>query len=188
MRIIFYVTRNKMFKMCVLYRNLANVSVETLFNQQRKWNTKSHIKRRLMIFTLMRNPKGVDYGWMERRNWEHTITHGLKWVSTVQRELTHFLSVSWTHETSPSLTQVHCAGWPLGKIRNASKANLSDSAFLSSPEEDWGRCSNASSFLGPDGFSKESLDLVSIHWRAKKREKESVKTHQNTAPWTLQRV
>lgn len=92
---------------------------------------------------------------MEWRNWENTITHGLKWIRTVHRQPIPFLSVSWTGDNS-QLNSVLVGPLEKSEIRlRGQHLWLSVSKFTLRGLRQVLQCRNSSSFLGPDGFSKD---------------------------------
>lgn len=127
--------------MYTLYRNFIKCFIENIFNQQRKWNTQSHIKRTLMIFTLMRNPRGVDYGCMEQSSWEKAVAYGAHMVGGCPGAVHSFPPSPHTPDprSEPqSASQVHCQK-ALGKpecLQEVKSLKLS----ISKLTLQWGRC------------------------------------------------
>lgn len=143
---------------CVCYiETLQNVSVETLFNQQRKWNTKSHIKRSLMNFILMRTlQSGLwVYGVEKLREYHHTWTQVDKHCP--QAAHTFSFCVLDRRQVSAWLRCTVLAG-PLEKSEIHLRGQhlwLSVSKFTLRGLRQVLQCRNSSSFLGPYGFSKD---------------------------------
>lgn len=143
---------------CVCYiETLQNVSVETLFNQQRKWNTKSHIKRSLMNFILMRIlQSGLwVYGVEKLREYHHTWTQVDKHCP--QAAHTFSFCVLDRRQVSAWLRCTVLAD-PLEKSEIHLRCQylwLSISKFTLRGLRQVLQCRNSSFCLDPDGFSKD---------------------------------
>lgn len=136
---------------------LQNVSVQTLFNQQRKWNPKSHIKRSLMNFILMRSlQSGLRVYEVEKlREYHHTGTQVDKHHPRAAQ--TFSFCVLDPRQVSAWLRCTVLAG-PLEKSEIHLRGQhlwLSVSKFILRGLRQVLQCRNSSSFLGPGGFSKD---------------------------------
>lgn len=121
--------------------------METFLNQQRKWNTKSHIKRTLMIFALTRNLRGADSGWVEAASEGKLYSTGLVRLGDVPEP----------NRSPAQLSGALFAGQPLPE---AGQSPLEGSRSLSSASRDWGRCCPAGSLFTLPERCQKSLDLA----------------------------